>query len=115
MDAAIRYKMSDNKDEIFKAITQGGMIAILSALVRALMPRKEPIIVTIRVFFASVSFGILIAIILVNTDYKPFYKECAVSVATAFGYSLWPVLEKMVLKWLKKGDKINDILHSDNT
>lgn len=106
--------MSDNKEEIIKVVTTGAMIAILTGLVRALIVQKEAILVRLRVFFASVTFGILVAIILRNLEISEFKRECIISVATAFGYSLWPHMEKIFLKWVtKKAEKVDDLLHNN--
>lgn len=109
-------QMSDNREEIVKVVTTGAMIAILTGLVRALMVQKEAIWVRTRVFFASVSFGILVAIIMRTLEISEFKRECIISVATAFGYSVWPVVEKLVIKWVsKKGEKVDDLLHDNNS
>lgn len=106
--------MTDQKEEIVKVITSSGMIATLAALARALVVKKEKILERLRILFASVCIGVLAGIIVNTVDMSTFKKTLIISTCSAFGSSLWPEVEKLILKFLKKGDKINDVLHNND-
>lgn len=107
--------MSDNKEELIKVVTTAAMLSILIGLVKALRSQKMTIISRLRDLVISLIFGVLMGLIIQSLDLSEFKRSVFISLAAAFGNSVWPVLEKIVVKWVsKKGEKIDDILHDHN-
>lgn len=106
--------MPDEKEEIIKAVTGGAMLAILTGLTKALLSQSKGLVCTIKIFFASVAFGIVASLVLRTTELSRFKKDFIICICTAFCASIFPKAEEVVIKWIKKGDKVNDIL-SDNS
>lgn len=103
-------KMSDNKEEVIKIITTGALLAIFSALVKAILS-TEPIANKVRGFFAGSILGTLIFYILRTVDINSFYKEILCICFASFATTIWPVMERKFLSWFKKS---SDVLPPNN-
>jgi hypothetical protein len=101
-----------DKDKLMQEIATGGIIGTLSATIRALMTNNETLLQRIKTFTAGVCMAILLAILLAEAPLKEFWKEMIIGAAAAFISSIWPLLERGVIKLVKK--KTNDVIKNSD-
>lgn len=107
--------MSDSKEEIIKVVTTAAMLSVLIGLIKALRSQKATLLARFRDLAISLVFGIFTGLIIKSLDLSEFKRSAIISLAAAFGNSVWPVLETIVVNWVsKKGEKIDDVLHNNN-
>lgn len=100
--------MSDEKEEIIKTLATSLMISIMAAAIRSLMVKQETLLQKIKTFMASVLMGMLMGYILRNSSISQLWTETIISCTVAFFSSVWPVMEKLFVKWI--GKKAKDVL-----
>lgn len=103
--------MSDDREEIIKTLITSAMISIMAAAIRALMVNKESLVQKAKTLIASVLMGMLMGYILRNSSLGQLWKDTFISCTAAFFSQVWPLLEKIFIKWL--GKKAKDVLDSD--
>lgn len=102
-----------DRNEFMQSIATAGIVSTLAATIRALMTKNETLLQRVKTFVAGVCMGILIAILLMDAPLKEFWKEILIASSAAFISSVWPLLEKGVIKLVKK--KTNDVIRdADN-
>lgn len=101
-----------DKNELMKTLATAGIVSTLAATIRALMTKNETLLVRVKTFVAGVCMGMLIAILLIEAPLKEFWKEMIIAAASAFISSVWPLLERGVIKLVKK--KTNDVVNNTN-
>jgi hypothetical protein len=101
----------DNEKEILQKVIIGGIIATMAATIRTLMVKGESPMQKVRTFVAGVCMGVMLAFILRNYG-DGFWKEIIIACASAFISSIYPVLEQIVLKFIKK--RGNEYISNNN-
>lgn len=99
-------------EKIIKAVTTAGILGTIAAAIRALLVTSESPWQRIRTFFAGVLMSLFLGYVLMNTPMGEMYKALIVGGASAFISTIWPILERIMKRWVTK--KGNDVVRDSN-
>lgn len=102
----------DDKEIIQRVIT-AGIIGVLAATVRALLTKNETTMARIKNFIAGVLMSLLLGFLLRESTISNFWKEIIIGLSAAFVSSFWPLLERLVLKFINR--KGNEFINNNDT
>lgn len=103
--------MADPKEDYFQIVAKYLMIGVVGAAIRALLVKEEKLLDKMKNFAAGVLGSLLVGYVLRNTTLSDVWKETVCGCIAAFISTMWPVMEKLFIKWFTK--KGNDILPGD--
>lgn len=101
----------NEKQQIIRTVATAGILGTITAAIRALLTKNESPVERLRNFLAGVFMAVFLGFVLRDAAISNFWKEIIVGCASAFISTVWPIIEKLVVKSVKK--KGNDILRSD--
>lgn len=93
--------MDRSKEDLINLITTGGLLAVFSALVKAILS-NDPMPKKIRGFLAGSILGTIIFFVLRNVNLSEASKEILCICFASFSTTIYPVMEKKFTNWLKK-------------
>lgn len=101
----------ENEKEIIRAVSTAGIIGTIAATIRALMAKNEKPAELLRNFLAGVLMAVFLGFLLRDSTMSNFWREIIIGVSAAFITSIWPLIELLVIRVVKK--KSNDVVNSN--
>lgn len=101
----------ENEKEIIRAVATAGIIGTIAATIRALMVKNEKPVERLRNFLAGVLMALFLGFLLRDSSISNFWREIIIGSGAAFITSIWPLIESLVVRFIKK--KSNDVIDSN--
>lgn len=99
--------MDNELQKIADACIKAAILASMAAAIRALLVVDKNFRHIVKTFIAGILFGVCIAWIMVDSRLGNMWKDIIIAVCGAFASTVFPLVEKLVLKYItKKGEKV---------